>query len=163
PFSRGPLPPCFLANASLVLALQTLDPNVASLQSAYFAFTAQPLHQPVGLPVLNARFGITSVVCQTSLDGSEGFLLTQTSRGLAAPGPAGRTAASVALSNSNVVTTLITPQVRLPLLSQRATLSPFGAPFLDEWDVAALVRNGTLQLNLKVWGENGVNAKPFPF
>jgi hypothetical protein len=102
----------------------------------------------------------------TSLDGSEAVLSGGGGGGAPTLFTTPPAAAVVALTNSDVSVKTF-PSATNFIASQDATLSPFGGPFLAEWQVVTLPRVAFNPLvtvpetMFKVWGENAVNGRPF--
>src|SRR5207245_1982126 len=93
--------------------------------------------------------------CTTSLDSSEALV------GAYSPliGSASWTTASASGLGGTVF-----PNFPLSVVvSQSATVAPFGGPVANEWDIFSTPRFGSTQFLFKVWGEAAINQKPFPF
>ncbi len=158
---------CFVSNAAMAILARPAN-LTNSLEYMYFAESAGDLGNPLDLGVAPSFGTRQQLPCSVAADGSEamfttprslaapigGSALTSSPNNLAAVAPGSRVNPPVTSLSSNGLTGP----------SARATFSPFGAPYLDEYDLVPVTRtfgaSTTFTQSLfKVWGE----SSSFPF
>jgi hypothetical protein len=159
--------PCFLAGGNVAFGAAPLDLSNRTVFDLFAAvrspgprrvdlgaFAPSPPFQ-LSVPALGApdRW----LLCAASQDGNEARLVAN-----APLGTTGDFEWDVVAGPSQHP---VPGRLLATLLSQPATVSPFGAPFLDEWDVLAMARpSGRFLTTFKVWGawqQNGGKWWPF--
>ena len=157
--SPEPLP-CFLGNAAFAIGLTSLaNDALSALVNTYAAPASTGVHQDLGLPPLTNSEG-SPPGCQVALDDTEAIIGPSRSALAASTGPVN---SAVALSGGLVSATNLAGALVIGP-SQAATYSPFGGPYLDEYDLVQMPRSGSVQTFFKVWGESAARGgKAFPY
>ncbi len=162
---------CFLANSSTAISVGPLS---TEYQAAGTLFSSTTPSAPLQTPLASAVNAFGSVdVCATSLDGSEGLALVSVSgqniwtQAAVSTNGAFPGAGQILAVPNNFSVQSVTPN-RVFGVSAPATNSPFGGPYLDEYDLLQIDKQPQVfQIQgsvFKIWGEAATHAnKGYPF